>query len=114
MGSTVSNLSKKISKLNRGDEIIVLRGEGYLPVSKDTTLIVAFVDGGSAICHEGTVISENCISDLIITGRRFETYRVNAEAMLIWGNILAARKEAQDPEFQPDWSVPDPFPAEPE
>lgn len=113
MSSIVSKLSKKISKLNRGDEIIVLKGEGYLPVFKDTALIVAFVDGGSAICHEGTVISENCISDLIVTGRRFETYPVNAEAMRLWGEVLAQRKEAQDgPE--PDWTVPAPFASEPE
>lgn len=113
MGSIVSNLSKKISKLNRGDEIVVLKGEGYLPVFRETTLIVAFVDGGSAICHEGTVISENCISDLIITGRRFETYSVNAEAMRLWGEVLVHRKEAQDvPE--PDWTVPALFASEPE
>jgi len=109
-----SVLSQKIAQLRSGDEIIILKGEGYLPVFEETEAIIAFVDGGSAICNDGTCISENCISDLIPTGRRYETYKVNGEAMRLWGLVLAARKEALDRAEKPDWSVPDPFATQPE
>lgn len=108
-----SILSQKIANLRPGDEILILKGEGYLPVLQETAAIIAFVDGGSAICHEGTVISENCISDLILTDRHHESYEVNMEAMRIWNQVLAARKEAQDP-IQPDWSFPPIIGTEPE
>lgn len=109
-----SVLSKKIAKLRPGDEILILKGEGYLPVPRETFAVIAFVDGGSAICNDGTSISENCVSDLIPTGRRYETYKVNGEAMRLWGLVIAARKEARDRDAKPDWSIPPAYGPEPE
>lgn len=107
-------IGERISQLKPGDEIIILEGEGFPPVSKETCTLIWKIDRYSALTTDGISLSCTNVSDLIVTGNSFQTYDVSPEAMLIWGNILAARKEAQDPEFQPDWSVPDPFPAEPE
>lgn len=106
-------LGVRISTLKPGDEIIILKGEGYPAVAKETATIVWKISGYSALTVSGVSISCMNLSDLIVTGHRFETYQVNAEAMRLWGEVLAHRKEAQDgPE--PDWTVPDPFPPQPE
>jgi len=107
-----SPLDEKISLLAQGDEVIVLKGEGFPPVLKETATVVWQVDGTTALTASGTKLTSGNISDLIVTGRRFETYFVNAEALRIWGEIVAARKEALD--LEPDWSVSPPFPTEPE
>lgn len=104
----------RISELKSGDEIIILKGEGSPPVAKETATIVWKVRGYSALTVSGVSISCTNLSDLIVTGRQFETYHVTAEALHIWGEILAAQKEALDRDADPDWSVPDPFATQPE
>lgn len=101
-GAYPSQLDIRIGKLKPGDEIIILQGEGYLPVSEETVAIVWKVDHYSAICADGTAISGNCISDFIVTGRHLEDYGISNAARLI---------QYQN---KPDWTVPDPFSSEPE
>ena len=107
-------LGLRISELKPGNEVIILKGEGSPAVPKETATVIWKVDGYSALATNGTAISCMTISDLITTGRQFETYHVSAEALHQWGEILAARKEALGLDLEPDWSVPDPFVSEPE
>lgn len=112
-----NSLGIRISELKPGDEIIILKGEGNPPVPKETATIVWKVSGFSALTVNGVSISCVNLSDLIVTGRQFETYHVTSEALRIWGEVLAARKEAEAAEAAdsvPDWSIPPAFGSEPE
>ena len=109
-GSPYPNgIGARISALQSGDEIIILKGEGTPPVAVETVTIVWKVDGFSALTAGGTALNCQNLSDLIPTGRRFETYQVTAEALQIWGEILASQKEARDGDAKPDWSIPPDF-----
>ncbi len=110
--NTPYTLDKKISLLVPGDEVIVLKGEGFPPVPRETATVVWKVDGVTALTASGTILTSGNISDLIVTGRSFETYFVSAEALHTWGQMVAAQKEAKDGQ-EPDWTAGT-FPTEPE
>lgn len=114
-GSLYPNgIGARINALKSGDEIIILKGEGTPPVAVETVTIVWKVDGFSALTAGGTALNCQNMSDVILTGRRFETYQVTAEALHLWGEIIASQKEARDGDTKPDWSIPPAFGSEPE
>ena len=98
-------LGIRISELKPGDEVIILKGEGSPAVAEETTTIIWKVSGFSALTVSGVSISCMTISDLITTDHQFETYHVTSEALRIWGEVLAVRKEteaAEAAETDPD------------
>ncbi len=90
-----------ISQLKPGDQVIILKGEGYPPVQNETTDIIWKVDLFSALTAGG--ISLNCmtISDLPLTGTSFEEYLVSEEAKAIWKDIQAL-KDSEEPDSEPE------------
>ncbi len=103
----------RISELQPGDEVIILKGEGYPAVQKETCTVIWKVSGYSALTIDGIRLSCNSLTDLIVTGNQFETYQVSPEAIQIWGEVQA-RKLEEETGKDPDWSVPVNFRSEPE
>lgn len=115
-GSLLTELGIKISRLDKGTEIIILAGEGMPPVLKDTVDIIWIVADYSALTAGG--IRLNCIvnSDLILTERHFDRFPVSEAAKQMSAEAEARRLE-QDMLFaenEPDWSIPPAFVTEPE
>jgi hypothetical protein len=81
-----------ISSLTGGTEVIILKGEGSPPVQQETCTVIWKVNGFSALTAEGIALSCQNVSDLIVTGNKYETYHVTAEALQIWGAAYAAKK----------------------
>lgn len=113
-------IGEKIGHLTPGTEIIILAGEGYPAVSMDIVDIVWQVSGYSALTAGGVALSCRHNSDIILTDRHFDRYPVSDRALRIQKEIdtLAdvidlggAGLELTD---DPDITVPDPFPSEPE
>jgi len=101
-GSFPNPIGMLISTLSPGDEVIILKGEGYPMVQDETCTLIWKVDGFSALTVDGIALSCQNLSDLIVTGNKYETYKVSPEAMQIWGEIVAANKEAQDSDSEPE------------
>lgn len=115
-----TDLGIRIGELKSGDEIIILKGEGYPAVDKETMTIVWIVAGYSALCADGTTISCLTISDFIPTDRHHDNFVISDAARQMEEEARLRRME-QDKLFDelldedmPDWSIPDPFPSEPE
>jgi len=58
-----------IAELNEGDEIILKKGFGHPETNMDETKIILKVDGFSAICTDGTLLSCHDGNGLTRTGR---------------------------------------------
>lgn len=110
-GSFPNAIGVKISGLKRGDEVIILKGEGTPPVQKETVAIIWQVDGHSALTTDGVALSCQDLSDLIVTGRTHPTFSGTAETLLFWNKVQIARREEG---VEPDWSERGTFPSEPE
>jgi len=115
-----TELGIRISELKPGDEIIILKGEGYPAVEKETVATVWIVAGFSALCADGTTISCISISDFMLTGEHHDEFEVSEAAKQMEAEA-AIRRAEQDrvleelmKDDEPDWSVPDPFSNEPE
>ena len=111
-----TNLGLGISNLTPGDEIIILKGEGYPAVDKETVAIVWIVAGFSALCNDGTAISCLSNTDITTTGRHFEQFEISEAAKQMEVEAEARRIE-QDKLFaedEPDWSIPPAFGTGPE
>lgn len=69
---TSNALWHKIRNLVPGQKIIILCGEGYPATQKETVAIVWRTDGPTALCTDGTMISPNSVSDIILTRTKLD------------------------------------------
>jgi len=112
-----NEVSSRISKLRPGDEIIILKGEGYPAVLMETVAIVWIVEEYRAICNDGTTITGFDNSDILTTGNYYLKFEVTEAAKLIEQNAHKGRLEQERALFDetdPDWSERGTFPTEPE
>ncbi len=86
-------VDEDIAKLQVGDQIIVLAGEGYPEFERDRVDIIWKIDGFSALTAEGISINCHNISKVVRTGNYFDSFLASAEAKAIWQNILENRDE---------------------
>lgn len=92
---TLSPIDTLLSTLQPGDEVIVLKGEGFPPATKETTTIVWQIYGSVVVTNDGITLKSNNLTDLILTGRRFETFQTTHDAFHVVGKIVAELKEAE-------------------
>ncbi|EKD52817.1 MAG: hypothetical protein ACD_61C00229G0001 [uncultured bacterium] len=95
-----TNLGVRISELRPGDEIIILKGEGYPAVAQETTTIVWILAGFSALCIDGTAISCLNVSDFIRTGRHFDRFEISEEAKQMEKEASERRREMEAEEAE--------------
>jgi hypothetical protein len=96
-----TDLGIRISELKPGDEVIILKGEGYPAATEETTDIIWQVDRFSAFTAKGFRLSCKTNSDLIVTGRHFEEFLASDIAKAIWKEIQEDLK-SEDPESEPE------------
>jgi hypothetical protein len=92
---TLSPIDTLLSQLLSGEEVVILKGEGFPPVLKETTAIVWQIYGSTVVTSDGITLKSSNLTDLIRTGRRFETFQTTHEAFQVVGKIVAELKEAE-------------------
>lgn len=71
--------------LHIGDELVLKAGSGRPKVRFDRIVIVASVDGGSALTTDGTMIC--CLDEFEVTGNRYDSYTVTDKAKKIAARV---------------------------
>ncbi len=84
-----NTLQLQIGTLERGDQIIVLMGEGFPKVERDTIDIVWKVTGYNALTAGGITINAQTITKLVRTGQHFEDFLASEQAKAIWEQAQA-------------------------
>ena len=101
MSDNTNAIDLLISRLQPGDQVIILRGEGSPPVLEETTAIIWKVKDDVALTTGGIRLSRRTISDLILTNISIEEYLVSKEAQAIW-NIVHDFVNSEEPESEPE------------
>ena len=82
-----------IAGLKKGDEITLQKGFGYPEMTKDGIKVIYKVDGFSAICTDGTLLSCHDGNGLTKTGKNLPA-KPSSRAIVVLGKIELRRLRA--------------------
>lgn len=90
---TDDSLGLQIKNLKRGDQVIVLMGDGDPKSERDTIDIVWKVSRSIAITASGIVLSPETITRLVKTGGHYEDFLASESAKDAWQRVQASLPE---------------------
>ena len=108
-----------ISQLQPGEQVIILQGEGYPRVEKETVDVIWQVAEFSALTAGGIRLNCRFNSDLTTTGVVLHKFEISEAAKQIDREVALARFEegkllSELDGTEPDWQEPGTFPSVPE